>query len=144
MFAIKTALYNVDDIWQIPPPIPSTTSPFSYIFPFLYPAATVLSPKVWLYENVSPAYTTFSLSFWQAILKFVVLSVLLASYLVVKVANTSGKASEPIWAVVTFGFVIVNGIVYSSLSSAEIIFLASSTLKSIPSTSGWIVKGSFV
>ena len=47
-FDIRTALYNVEEIWQIPPPRPSTTWPFEYIFASLYPAAIVLSPNVLL------------------------------------------------------------------------------------------------
>ena len=86
---------------------------------------------------------TFPLIFWHAIFKFVDLSTSLTSNLVVKVANWSGKASEPIWLIVTFGFVIFNFIIYSSFSSNSN-FLAASTSKSIPSTSGWTSNGSLV
>jgi len=46
-----------------------------------------------------------------------------------------GKASVPICSIVTFGFVIVNFITYSSLSSFNN-SLAASKSKLIPSTSG--------
>ena len=46
--AYKTALYSVDDSWQIPPPIPGTTFPPEYIVASLYPFAIVLSPTILL------------------------------------------------------------------------------------------------
>ena len=106
----------------------------------MYPADAVLGPNVLLYENVSPANSTFPFIFSQANLKFVVLSVFPPSYVVLKVASWSGNASVPIWSVVTFGFVIIKSIVYWSLSSSNI-FFACSISKSIPSTSGCIVNG---
>jgi len=62
----------------------------------------------------------------------------------VKFDSLSGNASEPIWFTVTFGFVIVNFISYSSFCSASINALAASTSKFTPSTSGYIVNGSLV
>ena len=82
-----------------------------------------------LYENVSPDNITFPFIFWHAIFKLVDLSTSLTSNLVVKVANWSGKASEPIWLIVTLGLVIFNFITYSSFSSSNKAF-ASSTSKS--------------
>ena len=128
-------MYNVEEIWQIPPPIPSTTAPFSYTFAVLYPALVVLAPKVLLYENVSPGNTIFSSIFLHAISRFVDLSLSPPSYLVEYELIFSGNASEPKFDSVTCGFVICNGISYCSLFSSSI-FFASSILKSIPITSG--------
>ena len=94
-FESNTALNNVDDIWQIPPPSPWTTSPFWYTAASLYPAAIVLSPTTLLYENVSPGNNTCPFILWAASLKFVVLS-LFEEYLVENVASKSGKASTPV------------------------------------------------
>ena len=105
-FAFNTALYNVEDIWHIPPPIPSTTAPFSYTFAVLYPAAVVLAPSVLLYENVSPGNIILSFIFSHAISKLVDLFSSPPSYLVVYVLNLFGNASDPKSIVVTLGFVI--------------------------------------
>ena len=83
---------------------------------------------------------------FAAKIKFVVLFLLLAAYLVENVDNKSGKASVPIILVVTLGYIIFKGIVYSSFCSEDIIFFASSIdiLKSIPFSEGCTVKGSVV
>ena len=69
----------------------------------MYPAAIVLAPTTLLYENVSPGINTVPLILLAANLRFVVLAVAPTEYLVEKLDNKSGKASEPIIFVVTFG-----------------------------------------
>ena len=49
----NAALYSVEETWQIPPPISSTTLPPLYIGAALYPASIVLFPTTLLYENSS-------------------------------------------------------------------------------------------
>ena len=63
----------VDETWQIPPPRPSTSSPFTYTPASLNPAAIVLSPTILLYEKVSPGSNTVPFIFSAASLKFVLL-----------------------------------------------------------------------
>ena len=139
---INAELYNVVDIWQIPPPNPLTTSPPAYTPADLYPLAAVLGPNALLYENISPGIITTPFILFIDNLKFSVLFMLLGSYLVVYVANWSGNASVPIWDNVTFGLVIITGILYWSCS-LFIIALAASKSKLTPSTSSKIWNGSF-
>ena len=47
-FANSTALYSVDEIWQIPPPSPFVTCPSEKIAASLYPASTDLLPTTLL------------------------------------------------------------------------------------------------
>ena len=108
-------MYRVDDNWQIPPPIPSITFPPEYTAASLYPCSMVLSPTILLYENVSPGNIIVPFIFSDANSKFVLLFLLLASYLVVNVPNLLGNASFPSFANVTSGILIFNGIIYSFL-----------------------------
>ena len=75
-FAKNAALYNVEDNWQIPPPIPSTTWPLEYILASLYPASIVLAPTVKLYENSSLGDIILPLIFSADNSKFFALSLL--------------------------------------------------------------------
>ena len=72
-FASKAVLYNVEDIWQIPPPTDCITFPPAYAPASLYPAAIVLSPTTLLYENVSPGNNTVPFIFFAAIDKLLLL-----------------------------------------------------------------------
>ena len=45
---IQKTSYNVDVIWHMPPPIPSTTFPPEYTAAFLNPASAVLFPTILL------------------------------------------------------------------------------------------------
>ena len=83
--------YNVEEIWQIPPPIPSTTCPFEYILASLYPFSIVLAPTILLYENISPGAIIVSFIFSAASSKLVDLSDFVILYLVVKNPRVSLK-----------------------------------------------------
>ena len=105
----------------------------------MYPACIVLSPTILLYEKVSPGIRTVPFILFAANIKFVVRFLLLAEYLVENSDNKSGKASVPIIFVVTFGYNVFKGIIYSSFSSVNK-FLASSNdiAKSVPFSLGCI------
>lgn len=58
-----TALKMVVDVWQTPPPIPSTYSPSRIIFASRKPFSFVLLPTTLLNETSSPAFIIKLLNF---------------------------------------------------------------------------------
>ena len=120
----------------MPPPKPISTPSPEYTPASLNPASTVLCPNVSLYENSSPGFTIVPFNFSAANTKLLFLLTLLESKFVVNVASKFTNISSPKVSTVFEGFVIFNGIVYSSFSSLSMFSISSSEIaNSIPSFS---------